>query len=299
MDPSEDYHLLDAVGDEWLQRHVREALYEDLGDSGDITSLATVPEALHGRAELVAKASGMIAGTDWAVACGRMVEPPVNWEFQIGDGQRVKKGQVIAQVEGPMRGILVSERTALNGFGRLCGIATFAYHANELARGTEARVIDTRKTTPGWRLAEKYAVRMGGAANHRVGLFDEILIKENHIRAAGGVGDAVRQAQAWREGAGRRDDTPIEIEVTDLDELREALAQGPERILLDNFTPDRMREAVEMVGDRCELEASGGITLANIAEVAQTGVRRISLGAMTHSIVPLDISLLVRETYKR
>lgn len=282
---------------EWVERYVTEALTEDLGERGDITSWSTVPENLFGRAELIAKADGIVAGADWAVVCGELTSPAAKWSFKIEDGTPVKKGDVIAVVEGPMRGILISERTALNGYGRLSGIATFAAKAMEMTKGTKAKVIDTRKTTPGWRMAEKYAVRMGGADNHRIGLFDEILIKENHIEAAGGVAEAVKAAKDWRSEQKERARTPIEIEVEDMESLATAIEFGPDRILLDNFTPEEIRKAVEFTNGRCILEASGGITMATLADYAATGVDRISLGAMTHSIIPLDISLLVRETY--
>lgn len=286
-------NLLQATGEQWIREKVLDALREDLSDRGDITSLSTVPADLMGRAELVAKGEGVLCGADWAVVCGQLTEPAVRWEFSFEDGQRVNPGDVLATVTGPMRGILISERTALNGLGHLSGIATAAARAMERVSGTEAVVIDTRKTTPGWRLAEKYAVRCGGGGNHRIGLYDEILIKENHIEAAGGVAQAVEAAKRWRE-SGVGGDLPIEVEVRDLDELRIALEAGPDRILLDNFTPELMRQAVEIAAGRCALEASGGITLKSLRRVAETGVQRISLGALTHSIVPLDISLLVR-----
>ncbi len=288
--------LREAVGPFWLNRHVEEAIAEDLGNRGDITCQATMSPELEGKAELVAKQDGVIAGIDWAVECGRKVNPPVKWEFTVQDGDHVTKGQVIATVMGSLTGILISERTAINGLARLCGVATMAAQAIELVKGTKACVFETRKTTPGWRLAEKYAVRMGGAKNHRLGLYDEILIKENHIESAGGIREALQAAKVWRTEFKKSwdKDVPIEIEVENLDELKEALKEQPERILLDNFTPDLMKQAVEITDGACALEASGGITLANIRIYAETGVDRISLGALTHSIIPLDLSLLVR-----
>lgn len=288
--------LIDAVGRDWLEKRVDEALAEDLLEMGDITSAATVPDTLQGRAELVAKADGVLAGADWAVITGERTTPSVSWTFLVEDGTPVHKGDVLAQVTGPMRGILVAERTALNGLGHLSGIATASAQAMELVHGTHAVVIDTRKTTPGWRLAEKYAVRAGGAGNHRVGLYDEILIKENHVEAAGGVGKAVSASVDWRSRETSRASIPIEVEVTGLAELKEALAAGPDRVLLDNFSLDELRQAVQIAGDRVLLEASGGITLETLADVAATGVDRISLGALTHSVRPLDVSLLVRES---
>ncbi|MCB2210507.1 carboxylating nicotinate-nucleotide diphosphorylase [bacterium] len=284
--------LRDATGDEWLARHVREALDEDLGDRGDITSLATIPVDQTGEAQLVAKQDGIIAGIDWAVYTGRMTDPAAAWTFHVEDGTHVTPGQLLATVTGPVHGILISERTALNGLGRLSGVATMARDAMRLVAGTRAVVIDTRKTTPGWRIAEKYAVTCGGAGNHRIGLYDEILIKENHIEAAGGVAEAVRTSHVWVAEHGGN--TPIEVEVETLEQLDLALQEKPDRILLDNFPPEHLIQAVERTGDLCVLEASGGITLANLAEVAATGVHRISLGALTHSAKPLDISLRMR-----
>ncbi len=281
--------LRDATGEEWLTRHVREALDEDLGERGDITSLATIPADQIGEAQLVAKQDGIIAGIDWAVYTGRMTDPAAVWTFHVDDGDHVTPGQVLATVTGPVHGILISERTALNGLGRLSGVATMARDAMRLVAGTRAVVIDTRKTTPGWRMAEKYAVKCGGAGNHRIGLYDEILIKENHIEAAGGVAEAVRTSHDWVKQHGSN--IPIEVEVETLEQLELALEEKPDRILLDNFPPEQLIQAVERTGDLCVLEASGGITLANLAEVAATGVHRISLGALTHSAKPLDISL--------
>jgi len=286
--------LREATGQRWLDEQVQAALAEDLGDRGDITCAATVPEGKLGAAELVVKADGVLCGIDWAIRCGELTTPAVTWKFIVEDGAHVKPGDVVAHVEGPLVGILISERTALNGLGRLSGIATMASNAAKLVEGTSAVVIDTRKTTPGWRLAEKYAVRCGGGGNHRIGLYDEILIKENHIESAGGIEAAIHGAFAWREAESSRSGTPIEVEVRDIEEFRKAFALAPDRILLDNFAPEALRESVEIAAGGVTLEASGGITLANLAEVAATGVDRISLGALTHSIIPLDLSLLVR-----
>jgi nicotinate-nucleotide pyrophosphorylase (carboxylating) len=285
--------LMNATGMEWLKRHVREALDEDLGDRGDITSRSTIPVTQLGAADLVAKAHGVITGIDWAIETGNMTDPPATWEFQVEDGDVVSPGQALATVTGSVHGILISERTALNGLGHLSGVATFAHQCMKAVAGTDAIVIDTRKTSPGWRLAEKYAVRMGGAGNHRIGLYDEILIKENHIEAAGGVAKSVKMAKDWLQERG--ENVSVEIEVETLDELAEALTEHPDRILLDNFPPERLREAVNRAGSQCILEASGGITLDTLADVAATGVHRISLGALTHSANPLDISLRMRK----
>lgn len=286
--------LINAVGRKWLERHVYEALHEDLGARGDITCHATISPEQLGTAELIAKAEGVIAGCDWAVVCGELTDPAVEWNFHVSDGEHVQPGQKIAEVHGPLTGILISERTALNGLAHLSGIATMTRKAVELVQGTVAAVLDTRKTTPGFRLAEKYAVHAGGGQNHRKGLYDEILIKENHIVAAGGIAKAVLTCRDWLRNHAKGEQIPIEIEVTSLDELQEALSVKPERILLDNFTEELLKQAVEINQNRCQLEASGGITLENIHQVALTGVHRISLGALTHSVVSLDLSLLVR-----
>lgn len=286
-------NLSKATGKEWLVRHVQEALREDLLDRGDITSQATIPLNKAGAAELVVKQDGVIAGVDWAVETGRQVTPAVEWVFNVQDGEEVSRGQVIATLNGSLHGILVSERTALNGLGHLSGVATMTHEAMKLVDGTNAKVIETRKTMPGWRLAQKYAVLCGGGANHRLGLYDEILIKENHIRGAGGITGSLQACESWMQGQGAR--VPVEIEVTSLAELEEALASSPDRILLDNFPPAMLRQAVEFTAGRCLLEASGGITLDSLREVADTGVDRISLGALTHSVKPLDLSLQVRE----
>ncbi len=290
--------LISAVGKEWLERHVDEALTEDLGEAGDITCKATIPESMRGHAELIAKQDGIIAGADWAIACGKRVNPPVEWIFRAVDGQEVSKGQVVADVNGSLRGILISERTALNGLGHLSGIATMTKKAATLIEGTKAVVLETRKTMPGWRLAEKYAVRMGGGQNHRMGLYDEILIKENHVDASGGASEAVEAAIKWRSSDSKRKDVPIEVEVRDLDELKNAIKHNPDRILLDNFSLEDLRSAVNLIEGQCPLEASGGITIENIKDVAETGVDRISLGALTHSVHPLDLSLLVRDIFQ-
>ncbi|MBZ0265357.1 carboxylating nicotinate-nucleotide diphosphorylase [bacterium] len=287
--------LLEVVGRKWLERHVYEALAEDLGEAGDITALASVPTGQSGSAKVITKQEGVLAGADWAVVCGELTKPAVEWHFLKADGERVHKGETVAEVTGLMHGILISERTALNGLQHYSGIATMAARAMELVKGTNAKVLDTRKTFPGQRLAEKYAVRMGGAFNHRAGLYDEFLIKENHIASAGGIMQALQAAKKWRNENAAGSHIPIEIEVTNLAELELALDEQPDYILLDNFSNDALKKAVSMRRGACLLEASGGITLQNLREVAETGVDRISLGALTHSVIPLDLSLLVVE----
>jgi len=291
--------LLETVGRKWLERHVYEALAEDLGERGDLTCQATVPFELKGRAEVTAKQSGVIAGADWATVCGELTSPPVAWQFFVDDGDKVEKGKIIAEVRGSLRGILICERTALNGLSHFSGIATMASVATTLVKDTKAIVLDTRKTLPGLRLAEKYAVRTGGASNHRLGLYDEILIKENHIQSAGGILEAILACKSWREQHGFSSaQVPIEVEVTDFKELKIALRAQPERILLDNFSVEQLKGAVEITAGRCPLEASGGVNLQNLREIALTGVDRISLGALTHSVKAMDLSLIVRETFE-
>jgi nicotinate-nucleotide pyrophosphorylase (carboxylating) len=275
-----------------VSRIVRTALAEDLG-SGDVTTEWTVPADARARARIVAKAAGVIAGMPVAAAAFRTLDPLIAFSAQVEEGARVEPRALVATLEGPARGILSAERTALNLLQRMSGIATAtARFAAEVA-GTGARILDTRKTAPGLRVLDKYAVAAGGGVNHRVGLYDMVLVKENHVAAAGGIAAAVR---AVREGMARsRRSLEIEVEVEDLAELEEALAARVERILLDNMSPDGLRAAVERVrrepAPRPSLEASGNVTLENVRAVAETGVDWISIGALTHSVVALDLSL--------
>ena len=264
---------------------VRRALAEDVGD-GDTTTLATVPEDARGRARIVQKAPGVIFGLDAAEAVFRELDPEVRCERRVAEGEWREGGEVL-DVEGSARALLTAERTALNLLGRLSGVATAAARAAREVEGTGARVLDTRKTTPGLRALEKAAVAAGGGTNHRFGLFDAILIKENHAAAAGGITEAVRAARELRP------DLPLEVEVRDRAEVDEALAAGAPRLLLDNMGVDELRATVKHVAGRAELEASGGITLDGLRAVAETGVDFISLGALTHSAPALDLSLLL------
>jgi nicotinate-nucleotide pyrophosphorylase (carboxylating) len=262
------------------------SLAEDLGRSGDVTSLACLDADARLTCAFVARKAGVIAG----LACARLaltaLDPEVRIETYVADGARVRAGERLAVVEARARAVLSAERTALNLLGRLSGVAslTRAYVA-EVA-GTRARIIDTRKTTPGLRALEKYAVRMGGGANHRFGLDDAILIKDNHVAACGGVAEALRRARAH---AGHM--VKIEVEVDSLSQLREALEGGPDIIMLDNFTLADLRRAVAMAGGRVVLEASGGVDLSTVGDIARTGVDLISVGALTHSAPVLDIGL--------
>lgn len=263
---------------------IRLALAEDIG-RGDITTDATVPADNMAEATIEQKAPGVLCGIPVVEAVFAILDPRVSVKAVAEEGSWGDR-RTVAKLRGPARAILTGERTALNFLQRLSGVATASRRAAELVAGTGATVLDTRKTTPGHRVLEKYAVRIGGAHNHRAGLDDAILIKDNHIRAAGGITAAVNAAHRAIGPA-----QLVEVEVTNMAELDEALAAGAEVILLDNHTPDELRAAVAHVAGRARLEASGGITLANLAEIAGTGVNFISLGALTHSAGSLDFSL--------
>jgi nicotinate-nucleotide pyrophosphorylase (carboxylating) len=268
-----------------LESLVRRALAEDLG-SGDLTTQATVPEGTRARARITQKQPGVLFGIDAAELTFAVLDPGARFERLAEEGAWRDGGPVL-DVEGSAAALLSAERTALNLLQRLSGVATLTARYVEAVRGTRAKVLDTRKTTPGLRLLEKAAVAAGGGTNHRVGLFDAILIKENHAAIAGGVGEAVRLARAAAP------DVPLEVECRTDAEVDEALAAGAGRLLLDNMAPAQMRAIVERVGDRAELEASGGIDLETIRDVAETGVHFISVGALTHSAPSLDLSLLL------
>jgi nicotinate-nucleotide pyrophosphorylase (carboxylating) len=271
-----------------VQAIIRLALAEDIG-RGDITTESTVPPSAMATAEILQKAPGVLCGLPVVEAVFAAIDPRVEIERLIDEGTFSDTGRLaVARIEGPAAAILSGERTALNFLQRLSGVATASHTASQSAAGTRATVIDTRKTTPGLRVLEKYAVRIGGAHNHRAGLDDGFLIKENHIRSAGGITAAVSAAQR-RAAPGQ----VVEVEVTNLAELDEALQAGAALILLDNFSVDLLRSAVAQTAGRARLEASGGITLNNLSEVARTGVDFISLGALTHSAGVLDFSLEV------
>ena len=268
---------------------IENALKEDIG-LGDITGDATVEEEAQSGGEFLVKAPGVVAGGGVASLVFRTADSQTVFHQIVADGTTVKPGTVVAIVEGKTRSILRAERVALNFFQRMSGIATLTRAYVDAVRGTRARITDTRKTAPGLRALDKLAVRLGGGVNHRFGLDDMVLIKDNHITAAGGIGAAIRRCQQYlRE---RSLVIGIEIETTSLDEVREALAfQGLQRIMLDNFTLPLLREAVVLIDHRVEVEASGGITLDTVSAVAATGVDFISVGALTHSVPALDISL--------
>jgi nicotinate-nucleotide pyrophosphorylase (carboxylating) len=269
-----------------IDRLIELALEEDLGSAGDVTSDALVPADASGRAEVLVKEPLVVAGQDVFGRVFRAVDPRIDVVFEAREGERIDARRVIGTVRGPLRGILAGERTALNFLQRLSGIATNAARASDLLRGTGCRVLDTRKTTPGWRALEKAAVRAGGATNHRFGLFDGVLIKDNHIAAVGSVGEAVRRARAQTHHL-----LKIEVEVVDLKGVEEAIAAGADVVLLDNMDSATMKKAVEIIARRARTEASGGVRLERLAEIAATGVDFVSMGALTHSARAMDISL--------
>jgi nicotinate-nucleotide pyrophosphorylase (carboxylating) len=277
VEPPFDARLADEL--------VARALAEDLGD-GDATAEATVPADARALARIRQKAPGVVYGLALAERAFRALDPAVVCERQVDEGIW-REGGPLLEVRGNTRALLAAERTALNFLGRLSGIATLTAECVREVEGTGARILDTRKTTPGLRTAEKAAVYFGGGTNHRIGLFDEILIKENHAAAAGGVGEAMRRARAARP------ELPLEVEVRTLEELEEALAAGAPRIMLDNMDLPTMRAAVQRTAGRASLEASGGVTLHGLREIAETGVDFISIGALTHSAPALDLSLIL------
>jgi nicotinate-nucleotide pyrophosphorylase (carboxylating) len=271
-----------------MDRAVGEALAEDVG-AGDLTTLATVGADAHAEGQIVARASGVIAGLPVAQRVFQRLDPTVEFRTAVAEGTSVRAGQTVARIFGRAHPILTGERVALNFLQHLSGIASRTARFVNLVQGTRARIVDTRKTVPGLRVLAKYAVRVGGGHNHRLGLFDAILIKENHIAAAGGIGAAVNKARAFAPHTIR-----IEVEARDMREVDQALDAGADVILLDNMSPDQIRNAVEHIGARALTEASGGITEENVAEIAATGVDIISVGALTHSVTALDLSLLLR-----
>ncbi|OAV49154.1 nicotinate-nucleotide diphosphorylase (carboxylating) [Rhizobium sp. WYCCWR10014] len=265
---------------------VRAALLEDLGLAGDITSASVIPRDHRSTVVMAARQPGVIAGLDAAELAFALVDPEIVMRRHLQDGDAVKPGDAIATIEGPSRGLLSAERTALNFLGHLSGIATVTAGIAAAIRGTKASVTCTRKTTPGLRALEKYAVRAGGGMNHRFALYDAVLIKDNHVAIAGGVAEAIRRARA---GVGHM--VKIEVEVDTLDQLREAMETGVDAVLLDNMTPDQLHEAVAIVAGRAITEASGRVTPITAAAIAASGVDLISVGWLTHSAPVLDIGL--------
>lgn len=263
---------------------ITRALEEDIG-SGDVTTNSIVPAGASLRGRIVAKQAGVVAGLDVAGQVFQALSDKIVFDAKVQDGSHVNKGDVIAEVNGDARALLTGERTALNFLGRMSGIATLTRQFVDAVAGTNAKILDTRKTAPGLRTFDKLAVRLGGGHNHRTGLFDMVLIKDNHIDFAGSITAAVERVRTSGTTL------PIEVETRTLDNVREALQLGVERILLDNMSPEMMREAVVMTKGQANLEASGNVSLENVLEVARTGVDYISVGALTHSPRVFDVSL--------
>jgi len=289
-----------------LRELVRLAIREDLGEEGDWTTAALVPEGVVGLADVVVRQEGVIAGLAGAQTALELFDPRLRWLPEKEDGQPVRPGERVARIQGPARGMLQAERPLLNLLGRLSGIATLTRKYVEAVAGTKARIYDTRKTTPGWRRLEKYAVRCGGGWNHRTGLFDAVLIKDNHLAlgaqsteaaARYTAAEAVARARRFvdqRASAAARGPMIVEVEVDTLAELEEVLSAGPDIVLLDNMSPDELHQAVKCRDEHnptVELEASGGVSLETVGRIASSGVDRISVGALTHSAVWLDIGL--------
>ncbi len=269
-----------------LEPLVRAALLEDLGRAGDITTHAVVPAQARAETALVARQPGVVAGLDLAALAFRLTEPAIEIVVELPDGTRLQPGDRIATIDGPARGVLTAERVALNFLGHLSGVASATATLVDAVKGHKARICCTRKTMPGLRAVQKYAVRVGGGANHRLGLDDAVLIKDNHVVAAGGIGPAIEAARA---GVGHL--VKIEIEVDTLDQLKQALAVGVDAVLLDNMDPETLAEAVRLIDGRAISEASGRITPATAPAIAASGVDLISAGWLTHSASVLDIGL--------
>ena len=269
-----------------VDRIIKNALIEDIG-TGDVTTEATIQPGTSTRAQFVAKEDFLLAGIDVAGRVFRNLDATTAYEPLLQDGRSVKRGEVLAWIKGDAAMLLQAERVALNLLQRMCGVATLTAQFVAAVEGTDAVVVDTRKTTPGLRMLEKYAVQMGGGGNHRMALYDGVLIKENHVAAAGGISAAVSRA---------RQNVPhtlkVECEVRDLDEVAEALDAGADILLLDNMTLEQLRAAVDLVDGRAVTEASGGVNLETVRDIAETGVRLISVGALTHSYRSVDISML-------
>jgi nicotinate-nucleotide pyrophosphorylase (carboxylating) len=278
--------MIEPLPDTLIAPIVRAALTEDLGRAGDVTSQACVPAEARLSAAFAVRRAGVIAGLDCARLAILELDPQARIELNVADGDQVQAGTRLATVEANARALLSAERTALNLLGRLSGVATLTRAYVDAVAGAKARIVDTRKTTPGLRALEKYAVRCGGGVNHRFGLDDAILIKDNHIAACGSVGEAVRRARA---AAGHL--MKVEVEIDRLDQLEAALEHSPDVVMLDNFSLKDMTEAVRQTAGRAALEASGGVSLETVRAIADTGVDVISVGALTHSASVLDIGL--------
>lgn len=268
---------------------IQTAFREDVGD-GDHTSLSTIPAEAKGKAKLLVKENGVLAGVDLALMIFNVADPSLKVNVLMKDGVNISKGDIVLEVDGSSRSILTAERLVLNFMQRMSGIATVTSRYVKILEGTQCKIIDTRKTTPGIRYFEKWAVRIGGGANHRFGLYDMILIKDNHVDYAGGIRQAIEAANNYLKQTGKN--LKIEVETRNLDEVQQALSTGGiDRIMLDNFKPETLKQAVQLINKRYETEASGGINESNLREYAETGVDFISSGALTHSVKSLDLSL--------
>lgn len=273
----------------YIKNFIQTALAEDVGD-GDHTSLSTIPSDAKGRARLFVKDTGILAGVALANMIFEEVDANLKVELLLEDGAKISKGDIVLTVAGSSQSILKAERLVLNCMQRMSGIATYTHAMVQLLEGTKTKLLDTRKTTPNFRVCEKWACKIGGAVNHRYALYDMILIKDNHVDYAGGINNAINQALAYLKTTGRK--LPVEIEVRNLDELRQVLAIGQvERIMLDNFNFDDLREAVKIIDGKFMTEASGGINETTIRQYAACGVDYISCGALTHHVKSLDLSL--------
>ncbi len=274
---------------ELIDKLIELAILEDIGD-GDHSSLSCIPSTARGRVKLLVKQEGIIAGIEIAKLIFSRIDKDLKVETLLEDGAHVKVGDIVLYVEGSDRSLLQAERLVLNVMQRMSGIATQTNVYAEKLQGLKTKVLDTRKTTPGMRVLEKMAVKIGGGENHRMGLYDMIMLKDNHVDFAGGITQAIRKTQAYLKDTGR--DLRIEVETRSLDEIREAMAVGGiHRIMLDNFDLEKTRAAVELIGGRYETESSGGITLDTLRDYAECGVDYISVGALTHQIKSLDLSL--------
>ena len=272
-----------------IHQFIKNALTEDVGD-GDHTSLSTIPSGTQGKAKLIIKEDGILAGIELAIEIFKEVDADLKVDVLLTDGAAVKVGDIALTVAGSTHSILIAERLVLNCMQRMSGIATKTHRIVSLLKSTKTKILDTRKTTPGLRYLEKWAIRIGGGVNHRIGLYDMILIKDNHVDYAGGIANAITAAQQYLAGQNKK--LQIEIEVRNLEELKQVLAiGGVDRIMLDNFNFDTLRAAVALIDGKFITEASGGITIDNIRDYAECGVDFISVGALTHSVKSLDLSL--------
>jgi len=267
---------------------IKKAFDEDI-EAGDITTLATIPETATAKAEFLIKADGILAGLDFIEYIFHKYDSKIKFNKKIADGSSVKYGDIAAYVEGSARSILTVERTALNFIQRMSGIATMSHTYSETIKHTKAKILDTRKTVPGLRNIDKLAVKLGGSENHRIGLYDMFLIKDNHIAVSGGITNAVERCREFMKAKGQNH--KIEVETTNLNQVKEALGLKVDMIMLDNFTTEKMKEAVQYINGASKVEASGGVNMNTVKEIAETGVDYISVGALTHSVKALDISL--------